>query len=151
MERGGVLSPDDAPIIRTDVGNAFSNIADGLGLTWLGNQIFRGGKSKEQKQLEYLEGIAIQAGEDVGAGIATGIGTSTAEAVASAQALADQVSAALNSIAVPNVGAMMQAAMASGNMLAAASGGISVMLNKRKVGQMITPTVSTQQARSARR
>lgn len=151
MMRGGVLAPDDTPIIRTDVGNAFSNIADGLGLTWLGDQIFRGGKSKEQKQLEYLEGIAIQAGEDVGAGIATGIDTSTAAAVASAQALADQVSAALNSIAVPNVGAMMQAAMAGGNMLAAVSGGLSVTLNKRKVGQLITPTVSTQQARSARR
>lgn len=102
-------------------------------------------------ELKKVEDEASTTGADVGANLSTNIDTSTAAAVASAQALADQVSAALNSIAVPNVGAMMQAAMAGGNMLAAASGGISVTLNKRKVGQMITPTVSTQQARSARR
>lgn len=174
MMKGGVMSPDDSPVIRTDFRDAFTNIVDGL---------FRGGKTKEEKQLEYLESIgaletltevpapdttdaieAIQevgteldtleedastAGANVGANLSTSIDSSTAAAVASAQGLADQVSAALNSIAVPNVGAMMQAAMAGGNMLAA-SGGISVMLNGRKVGQLITPTVSTQQARSVR-
>jgi len=151
MHRGGVLSPDDNPIIRTDVGNAFSNIADGLGLTWLGDQIFRGGKSKTEKHFEYLEGMALQAGQDVGASISSGIGSSTAAAVASAQALADQVSAALNSIAVPNVAAMVAAAMGGGSIAAATSRPININMNGRKVAQILTPAVSTNQARSVRR
>lgn len=183
MMRGGVLAPDDTPIIRTDVGNAFSNIADGLGLTWLGDQIFRGGKTKEEKQREYLESIgyydvpaeapspdttqaigaietvelgferlkteAETVGASVGANLSAEIDASTPAAVASAQALADQVSAALSSIAMPSIAGMVAGAMGSVGAIQRTSAGV-ININGRKVGQILTPTISTNQARSVR-
>lgn len=193
----GVFSPDtqeEEPWSDMRQGGTVDkSLTLGAALERIGDKIFRGGKTKEEKQREYLEAIgaytpepelttyeapvvgiqpvniaeatnafktlrteldtlktdASTTGADVGANLSTGIDDSTASAVASAAALAAAVSAALGSIAVPNIGAMMQGAMAGGGMTAAAGKAVVVM-NHRKVGQMLTPTISTNQARSVR-
>lgn len=127
--------------------------------------IFRGGKSVEEKQQEYLESIgaapssmvqdlneelttaaeeATTSGAAIPTNLAAGIDSSAQLAIDSTQTMVDQVQALLNSVVIPNYAAA--AAATVGGMMGSQSViNASVILNGRKVGQMLTPTISTQQ------
>lgn len=102
-----------------------------------------------ETELDTLEKDASTTGANVGANLSTNIDASTPAAVASAQALADQVSAVLNSIAMPSIAGMVAGAMGSIGAVQRTSVGV-ININGRKVGQILTPTISTNQARSVR-
>ena len=102
-----------------------------------------------EMELETLETEASTIGTSVGTNLSAEIDASTPAAVASAQALADQVSAALSSIAMPSIAGMVAGAMGGIGAVQRPSAGV-ININGRKVGQILTPTISTNQARSVR-
>lgn len=93
------------------------------------------------------------AATDTGTSIPTDLGAALDEAApiatASAQSLADEIQSILNSVAVPNYAAMMAAAGGAGmGAFGGIAGGANIILNGRKVGQLMAPTISTMQARA---
>ena len=120
--------------------------------------IFRGGKSVEEKQQEYLESLGIDdittelddaasdaatSGSNVATNFANGISAGAPEAAAQAQAMVDSINGIFGTVQYPMFGGM--SASAAGRY-----GGmpnISINLDGRRVGQLITPHVSRQQGR----
>lgn len=103
-----------------------------------------------EEKLQEMEDAA----SDTGTAIPTDLGAALDEAApiatASAQSLADEIQTILDSVAVPNYAAMMAAASSAGLGAFGSGGGATIVLNGRKVGQMLTPTISTMQARAAK-
>lgn len=102
-----------------------------------------------ETQLQDMEDAATDTGTSIPADLGAALDEAAPIATASAQSLADEIQTILNSVAVPNYAAMM--ASASGAGLGAFGGmaaGANIILNGRKVGQMMAPTISTIQARA---
>lgn len=102
-----------------------------------------------ETQLQDMEDAATDTGAAIPADLGAALDEAAPIATASAQSLADEIQTILNSVAVPNYAAMIAAAGGAGmGAFGGIAGGANIILNGRKVGQLMAPTISTMQARA---
>lgn len=115
----------------------------------LGPEIPKNLLTDYETQLQDMEDAATDTGTSIPTDLGAALDEAAPIATASAQSLADEIQTILNSVAVPNYAAMMAAASGAGlGAFGGIAGGAPIILNGRKVGQMLTPTISTMQAKA---
>lgn len=149
------------------LGEFWQLYTQGIGAAF--SETFGGGKSKEpiiydealgpaipetlltnyETQLQEMEDAATDTGTSIPTDLGAALDEAAPIATASAQSLADEIQTILDSVAVPNYAAMMAAAGGAGmGAFGGIAGGANIILNGRKVGQLMAPTISTMQARA---
>lgn len=103
-----------------------------------------------ETQLQEMEDAASDTGTAIPTDIGAAIDEAAPLAVAAAQSMADQISAALGSIAVPNLAGMLPAAYNAYNAGIGYQPNWNLVLNGRRIGQLMTPAISTMQGRQAK-
>ena len=137
----------DMPLTWT--GGADSNVMIPAGTTFSLSDIFGQSAEDMTTEMDALEDEAATSGAAIPANLAAGIDEAAPLAIASTQSMVQQVQDLLDSVAIPNYAAMARSLSGSINVSVQPAQS-DVVLNGRKVGEMITPYVSEQQGRRLR-